>query len=58
MNKKNFLELLKDEARLQAKLENKTIFPKKIGILLSVVARYPWQVLLITSFFTAIFINI
>lgn len=48
-----FLEKLHEEARLQAKLQHTQLLPEQFGWIGSIIGRYPWQFLLITSGITA-----
>jgi len=59
MSKNNkFLLRLQNEASQQAKLEKERLLPKQIDKVSSFVAEHPWQVVLLLSFLTSIFVTL
>ncbi|MEA2057008.1 MAG: hypothetical protein U9O78_04895 [Patescibacteria group bacterium] len=53
-----FISELQKEAQKQARLEETHFLPKNIDWLAGVVGSHSWQMLLITSFLTAVLIEI
>lgn len=53
-----FLAELQKEAEHQAKLHQTRVLPAQLDWLTSLVGRYPWQTLIVLSFFTALSVNI
>ncbi|MDA1080005.1 MAG: hypothetical protein O2840_04945 [bacterium] len=52
-----FLQLLEQEAALQAKLEAKKLLPSQLDEVTAFIGRHTWQVLLIASGVTALFLE-
>lgn len=48
-----FLEKLRVEAKLQSKLNDKTILPKRLGFFTDLIGNYSWQFLILISLVTA-----
>ncbi len=53
-----FLEQLQQEAEDQAKLHTTRVLPQGLDWLTSLIGRYPWQTLLLTSGLTACIISV
>ena len=49
LSKVDFLSKLKQEAQLQAKLENSRFLPSELDVFTSFIGKHPWQVLVVSS---------
>jgi hypothetical protein len=58
MNKDDFLAQLQLQAEKQAKLHHSRFFPTQLDGLTSFVGRYPWQVMAVASFLTALLVEV
>lgn len=56
--RKAFLSKLHAEAEQQAKLRERQLLPEQFGWIGSVIGRYPWQFLAVTSGLTALGLEI
>lgn len=58
MHKQAFLAQLQQQAEKQAKLHHVRFLPKSLDGVTSVIGRYPWQVLAVSSGFSALLIEV
>lgn len=58
MHKQAFLAQLQQQAEKQAKLHHARFLPKSVDGLTSIIGRYPWQVLVVSSGVTAIVLEV
>ncbi len=58
MVRRQFVEKLQKQAKVQSQLERKRILPRKVDSLTSLIARYPWQTLLLLSLLTTIALEV
>lgn len=58
MGKAVFLAKLEQEAARQAKLYHQRVLPPQLDRVTTLIGKYPWQVILILSGFTAVFMEL
>jgi hypothetical protein len=58
MNKGDFLVQLQQQAEKQAKLHTSRVFPSQLDAFTSFVGHYPWQVMAVFSFVTALLVEL
>lgn len=53
-----FITKLQKQAKIQSKLEKTRLLPRRIDSLASLVARYPWQTILLASALTTLLVEV
>lgn len=58
MKQSDFLLQLESQAKKQAVLHEKRILPRQLDRFTALVGNYPWQIILMVSFLTAVAIEL